>query len=56
MLVRKEKLMDLPYIFETFKKLETVHEKVEYLKDLQKLKLGFYINYEALIAAWEARA
>ena len=37
--------MDLAYIFESFKALETNHEKVQYLKDLQKLNLGFDIRY-----------
>jgi len=48
--------MDLAYIFESFRALETVWDKIEYLKDLQKLNLPYDINYEALIAAWESRA
>jgi hypothetical protein len=48
--------MDLPYIFESFQKLETVFDKIQYLRDLQKLNLGFDINFEALIAAWESKA
>lgn len=48
--------MDLAYIFESFKKLETAHEKIEFLKDLQKLNLGFDIRYDRLIEVWELRA
>jgi hypothetical protein len=47
--------MDLPYIFESFKKLETAHEKVEFLKDLQKLNLHFDIRYDRLIEIWSTR-
>jgi hypothetical protein len=45
--------MDLAYIFESFKKLETSYEKVEFLKDLQKLNLGFDIRYVRLIEIYE---
>ena len=47
--------MDKEYIFAEFKKLETVWDKIEFLKDLQKLNLPYDINYEALIAVWELR-
>jgi len=47
--------MDKEYIFAEFKKLETVWDKIEFLKDLQKLNLPYDINYEALIASWELR-
>ena len=46
--------MDLAYIFESFKALETNHEKVQYLKDLQKLNLGFDIRYDRLIEIYES--
>lgn len=45
--------MDKEYIFSEFKKLDSVWDKIQYLKDLQKLNLPYDINYEALIAAWE---
>lgn len=48
--------MDLAYIFESFKALETVHDKVEYLKDLKRLDLGYDINYDKLIEAWSSMA
>jgi hypothetical protein len=51
----KERQMDKEYIFESFKKLETSWDKIEFLKDLQRLNLSYDINYEALIAAWELR-
>jgi hypothetical protein len=51
----EESLMDKEYIFAEFKKLETVWDKIEFLKDLQKLNLPYDINYEALIASWELR-
>lgn len=45
--------MDLPYIYESFKKLETNHDKAEFLKDLQKLNLRFDIRYDRLIEIYE---
>jgi len=48
--------MDLTYIFESFKALETVHDKVEYLKDLKRLDLDYEINYDRLIEVWSAIA
>ena len=45
--------MDLAYIYATFKALETVAEKVTFLKTLATLNLPYDINYEALISAWE---
>jgi hypothetical protein len=45
--------MDLAYIFESFKKLETNHDKIEFLKDLRKLNLGFDIRYDRLIEIYE---
>lgn len=48
--------MDLAYIFESFKALETIHDKVEYLKDLKRLDLGYDINYDKLIEHWSALA
>lgn len=46
--------MDLAYIYESFDNLETIHDKIEYLKDLKRLDLGYDINYDALIEAWLA--
>jgi hypothetical protein len=48
--------MTLEYIYEAFKALDTVHEKVEYLKGLQKLNLYYDINYSNLIKVWESQA
>lgn len=48
--------MDLAYIYESFDGLETVHDKVEYLKDLKRLDLGYDINYDKLIEVWSAMA
>ena len=45
--------MDLTSIFRDFRALETVTEKVTFLKQLAKFNLPYDINYEALIAAWE---
>lgn len=44
--------MDKEYIFESFKKLDSVWDKIQYLKDLKNLNLPYDINYDALIAAW----
>ena len=45
--------MDLTSIFREFQALETVTEKVTYLRAIATLNLPYDINYEALIAAWE---
>jgi hypothetical protein len=45
--------MDLAGIYRDFKALETVTEKVTFLKQLETLTLPYDINYQALIAAWE---
>jgi hypothetical protein len=45
--------MTLEYIFGAFRALETVTEKVTFLKQLETMNLPYDINYEALIAAWE---
>jgi hypothetical protein len=44
--------MTIEYIFETFRALETVAERVTYLQELATLSLPYDINYEALIRAW----
>jgi hypothetical protein len=44
--------MTIEYIFESFRALETVAEKVAYLQELETLALPYEINYEALIRAW----
>ena len=44
--------MDKQFIFDAFDELETVHDRIEFLKDIQKLNLPLDINYEALINAW----
>ena len=48
--------MDLEYIFESFRKLDTVWDRVEFLKDLQKLNLSYDINYDRLIEVWSSMA
>jgi len=48
--------MDKQFIFDAFDELETVWDKVKFLKELQRMNLPYDINYEALIAAWEVRA
>jgi hypothetical protein len=45
--------MDLTSIFRDFRALETVTEKVTFLKQLATLNLPYDIHYEALISAWE---
>jgi hypothetical protein len=44
--------MDLQSIYDSFQKLETVPEKIEFLQELQELNMGYQINYENLIDAW----
>jgi hypothetical protein len=39
-------------IFESFRKLETSAEKVEYIRWLQRKDLNLRINYENLIEYW----
>jgi hypothetical protein len=46
-------MLDLDYIFESFKNLETATDKVEFIKSLRERDLPFSINYENLILAWE---
>lgn len=45
--------MDLQSIYRDFQALETVAEKVTFLKQLETLNLPYDINYNALIEAWE---
>ena len=45
--------MDLSSIYRDFQALETVTEKVTFLKSLETMGLPYDIRYEALIAAWE---
>ena len=45
--------MTIEYIFQSFHTLETVAEKVTYLRELQTHGLPYDINFEALIRAWE---
>lgn len=49
----KEMKMDKQFIFDAFDELDTVWDKIQFLKDLQKMNLPYDINYDALIAAWE---
>lgn len=49
-------MLDLGYIFESFKKLETATEKVEFIQNLKNLDLDFRFNYDNLILAWESIA
>jgi hypothetical protein len=51
-----ERKMDKQFLFDAFDELETVWDKIQFLKDLQKMNLPYDINYDALIAAWEVRA
>jgi hypothetical protein len=51
-----ESKMDKQFIFDAFDELETVWDKIQFLKELQRMNLPYDINYEALIAAWEIRA
>jgi hypothetical protein len=48
--------MTKAYLFETFKSLNSVEAKVEFLRSIAKLNLPYDINYEALILAWESQA
>jgi hypothetical protein len=45
--------MDLISIYKDFQALETVAEKVTFLKQLETLNLPYDINYKALAEAWE---
>jgi hypothetical protein len=47
--------MDLAYIFESFKSLKSVPEKIEYIQGLRALNLPYEFNYENLIRAWESQ-
>ena len=49
-------MLELGYIFETFRKLDNAMDKVEFIKGLQKLDLPYDLNYENLILAWERMA
>jgi len=51
-----ERKMDKQFIFDAFDELETVWDKIQFLKELQRMNLPYDINYDALIAAWEDRA
>ena len=46
--------MDLQSIYRDFQALETVAEKITFLKQLETLNLRYEINYNALISAWES--
>lgn len=44
--------MPLQDIFDSFRKLKTSGEKVEYLRWLQSKNFAYRINYENLISYW----
>lgn len=49
-------MLELGYIFESFRKLDNVMDKVEFIRGLQELNLPYDLNYENLIAAWARKA
>lgn len=46
-------MLQLDYIFESFRKLDSATDKVEFLKNLRELNLSYELNYDNLILAWE---
>ena len=47
--------MTKAYLFESFKALDSVEAKVEFLRSIAKLNLPYDINFDALISAWESQ-
>mgnify|MGYP003336589888 CR=1 FL=1 len=45
--------MTKEYIFESFRALKTIDEKIDYLRGLATLNLPLDINIDNLIKAWE---
>ena len=45
-------MLQLDYIYESFRKLDNATDKVEFLKNLRDLNLNYEINYDNLILAW----
>jgi hypothetical protein len=41
------------FIFESFRQLKTIDEKIDYLRELATLNHNLNINIENLIKAWE---
>jgi hypothetical protein len=42
-------------IYDMFKNLDTVIERIEFLQDLKSQNLPYSINYERLIEVWSAK-
>ena len=47
--------MSKEFIFQDFKNLKSVFEKIDYIKQLSTLNLPYDINYENLIKLWETK-
>ena len=45
--------MTKEFIFESFRQLKTIDEKIDYLRELATLNHNLDINVENLIKAWE---
>ena len=48
--------MTKAYLFESFKALDSVEAKLEFLRSIAKLNLPYDINFENLIKVWESHA
>ena len=46
-------MLQLDYIYETFRKLDNATDKAEFIRSIKDLNLSYDINYDNLILAWE---
>ena len=47
--------MSLDYIFKKFQELDNINDKIAYLHELSNMDLGYNINFDNLIKAWQLK-
>ena len=45
-------MLSIESFYAEFQSLESVYDKIAFLKEMSEMRLPYYINYEGLIAAW----
>ena len=48
-------VIDLSSVFQEFKTIKSVEEKIKFIKNLETLGLSNNINYKNLVKAWEKK-
>ena len=45
-------MISIESFYVEFQSLDSVYDKIAFLKKMSQMKLPYYINYDGLIAAW----